>query len=148
MVPLGNFLSGMETPTKRDHQNPPSPLETSLVEWKHIPAHSTRPLLSTLETSLVEWKPAYSVRYRVLVPTLETSLVEWKRGKRGIWDSSYFHLGNFLSGMETNITIEQGSGKLNLGNFLSGMETYGESGVSIHLDSLGNFLSGMETQVS
>ena len=54
-------------------------------------------------------------------------------------------LGNFLSGMETDLSgLLDRFSKL-LGNFLSGMETWEGAGIHRRLDGLGNFLSGMET---
>ena len=78
-------------------------------------------------------------------------------------------LGNFLSGMETHLSLRLLDDGIHLGNFLSGMET-GEFRPGAHLcrpletslvewkqnfaiwenkagQSLGNFLSGMETEV-
>ena len=77
---LGNFLSGMETPS------PPA---------QHPSARGT------LETSLVEWKHGYTVKEIQAFLTLETSLVEWKLRMVSPLLKRISSLGNFLSGMET-----------------------------------------------
>ena len=54
-------------------------------------------------------------------------------------------LGNFLSGMETEVRGLAGRRPVGLGNFLSGMETP-LAGLPCAVSRyLGNFLSGMET---
>ena len=77
---LGNFLSGMETllPPAAP-RSAPSPLETSLVEWKQDEIPLLAGLRSPLETSLVEWKQSFWEIHAFTPATLETSLVEWKR---------------------------------------------------------------------
>ena len=82
---LGNFLSGMETETAWNRGFLRSPLETSLVEWKHglDVYHGNKP--TALETSLVEWKQGRYFLVAACFFALETSLVEWKQGKNGIF---------------------------------------------------------------
>ena len=79
------------------------PLETSLVEWKlerqlaHVEGNAA------LETSLVEWKLVdFPTGERERVP-LETSLVEWKLDGGAKSTIQWTGLGNFLSGMETEL---------------------------------------------
>ena len=55
-MPLGNFLSGMETLLPGPVRHPRGTLETSLVEWKHVTLVADESIPDTLETSLVEWK--------------------------------------------------------------------------------------------
>ena len=65
-VLLGNFLSGMETDAPAPaNMSRRSPLETSLVEWKHRLLRMNRlRRVDALETSLVEWKLAYPVSHQ------------------------------------------------------------------------------------
>ena len=57
------------------------------------------------------------------------------------------HLGNFLSGMETQQEEHDRDGRSDLGNFLSGMETFRDRRIELVPAPLGNFLSGMETKL-
>ena len=76
---------------------------------------------------------------------LETSLVEWKQRMSPPRPGPATPLGNFLSGMETIVSLPWFCGPQRLGNFLSGMETYQLAGFRAMDENLGNFLSGMET---
>ena len=79
-IPLGNFLSGMET-------------SLYVASCSYV---------TTLETSLVEWKPQDRVILELArIASLETSLVEWKPEMGALSGGKSARLGNFLSGMET-----------------------------------------------
>ena len=103
---LGNFLSGMETGSHPADQGcRRGALETSLVEWKRFLSLLRRVKRATLETSLVEWKQR-SLLDNILGDTaLETSLVEWKLTRVSRSSKLNTCLGNFLSGMETQLHV-------------------------------------------
>ena len=108
---LGNFLSGMETLL----ESLPDgllrlPLETSLVEWKLPLLTAIVPDSNPLETSLVEWKPIPGGETIGAARSLETSLVEWKPLDGAKAEKRAELLGNFLSGMETE--VREGGGRL------------------------------------
>ena len=71
----------------------------------------------------MEWKHDSEIQRSFFRAPLETSLVEWK-----LLFTLHRHekpppLGNFLSGMETELRYDRGVPVSYLGNFLSGMET-------------------------
>ena len=51
----------------------------------------------------MEWKLDYRQVVHYGAKALETSLVEWKRNYQPNYAAGVIDLGNFLSGMETNV---------------------------------------------
>ena len=144
---LETFLSGMETPSRREVVTVDEDLETFLSGMEtREQAAPRRPFRTSLKPSLVEWKLGVNPYQAGSLATLKPSLVEWKLNLWRRLRQVPTALETFLSGMETPfaprgtpddfcplkpslvewkpaVSLDEASVLRSLETFLSGMET-------------------------